>query len=66
MTFQIPNSSRAVNAVGKVAWVEKAPDGVSATGRAGVGVKFSKIDPSDLQLIVDYVNRVARVVYSAS
>lgn len=66
MTFQIPNSPRPVNAVGKVAWVEKAPDGVSVTGRAGVGVKFSKIDPSDLQLIVDYVNRVARVVYSAS
>lgn len=65
MSFQIPSSPRPVNAVGKVAWVEKAPDGVSVTGRAGVGVKFSKIDPADLQLIVDYVNRVARVVYSA-
>lgn len=66
MTFQIPNSPRVVNAVGKVAWAEKAPEAISATGRAGIGVKFSKIDPTDLQLIVDYVNRVARVVYSAS
>jgi uncharacterized protein (TIGR02266 family) len=64
MTFQIPNSQKVVTAVGKVAWVGRAPDGTGTT--AGVGVKFSKIDPADLQVIVDYVNRVSRVVYSAS
>jgi uncharacterized protein (TIGR02266 family) len=64
MTFQIPNSQKVVTAVGKVAWVGRAPDAGSTT--AGVGVKFSKIDPVDLQLIVDYVNRLSRVVYSAS
>lgn len=62
MRFQIPNTNREVGAVGKVAWVGKS--GTADT--MGVGVKFSKIDPADLQVIVDYVNRVARVVYSAS
>lgn len=66
MTFQIPNSPKVVTAVGKVAWVGRAPDGATGGTTAGVGVKFSKIDPADLQLIVDYVNRVSRVVYSAS
>ena len=32
----------------------------------GVGVKFSQIDQAHLKVIVDYVNRVARVLYSAS
>ena len=64
MTFQIPNSDRAVNAVGKVAWAGHG--GSEGHGVTGVGVKFSRIDPADLQLIVDYVNRVSRVVYSAS
>lgn len=63
MTFQIPNSDQVVTAVGKVAWVGRGGAGQST---AGVGVKFSKIDPKDLKLIVDYVNRVSRVVYNAS
>ena len=66
MTFQIPNNTKVVTAVGKVAWVGHAPDGTTGGSTAGCGVKFSKIDPADLQLIVDYVNRVSRVVYSAS
>lgn len=56
LTFEIPNTGRTVNAVGKVAWV----------GSTGVGVKFSRIDKLDLQVIVDYVNRVSRVLYSPS
>jgi uncharacterized protein (TIGR02266 family) len=63
MTFQLPNTDHTVSAVGKVAWVGQG--GLEGT-RAGVGVKFSRIDPKDLHLIVDYVNRVSRVVYSAS
>ena len=63
MTFQIPNSERVVTAVGKVAWIGQGGPGHSTEG---VGVKFSRIDPKDLQLIVDYVNRVSRVVYNAS
>jgi uncharacterized protein (TIGR02266 family) len=63
MTFQIPNSDRVVTAVGKVAWIGQ---GGPAQVTEGVGVKFSRIDPKDLQLIVDYVNRVSRVVYNAS
>lgn len=63
MTFQIPNSEKIVTAVGKVAWVGRGGAGHST---AGVGVKFSKVDPNDLKLIVDYVNRVSRVVYNAS
>ncbi len=63
MTFQIPNSDRVVTAVGKVAWIGHGGPGQTI---AGVGVKFSKIDTKDLQLIVDYVNRVSRVVYSAT
>lgn len=62
MTFQIPNSEKIVTAVGKVAWVGR---GGANQSSAGVGVKFSKIDPKDLQLIVDYVNRVSRVVFNA-
>ncbi len=63
MTFQIPGNEHVVSAVGKVAW--QGGGGVDG-GRAGVGVKFSRIDPKDLKLIVDYVNRVSRVVYSAT
>ncbi|HJL44012.1 MAG TPA: response regulator [Myxococcales bacterium LLY-WYZ-16_1] len=54
LTFEIPNTGHTINAVGKVAWV----------GGTGVGVKFSRIAQEDLQIIVDYVNRVARVLYS--
>lgn len=63
MTFQIPGDEHVISAVGKVAW--QGGGGVDG-GRAGVGVKFSRIDPKDLKLIVDYVNRVSRVVYSAT
>jgi uncharacterized protein (TIGR02266 family) len=63
MTFQIPSSDRVVSAVGKVAWVGQGGPGHATEG---VGVKFSRIDPKDLQLIVEYVNRVSRVVYNAS
>jgi uncharacterized protein (TIGR02266 family) len=63
MTFQIPSSDRVVTAVGKVAWIGQGGPGHATEG---VGVKFSRIDPKDLQLIVEYVNRVSRVVYNAS
>lgn len=54
LTFELPNTGRTLNAVGKVAW----------QGPKGVGVKFSRIDKNDLQVIVDYVNRVSRVLYA--
>lgn len=63
MRFQLPDSENIIEAVGKVAWV--GAGGVDGA-REGVGVKFSRIDPVDLKLIVDYVNRVSRVVYSAT
>ena len=45
-----------------VCWIGRG----GAEHARGVGVKFSRIDPADLQVIVAYVNRVARVIYSAS
>ncbi|MBK8013723.1 MAG: response regulator [Deltaproteobacteria bacterium] len=63
MTFQLPDSNHAVEAVGRVAWQNT---GAQPGTPIGFGVKFSRIDPSDLQLIVDYVNRVSNVVYSPS
>lgn len=58
LSLVLPNREGPITAVGKVAWVSKSSD-----GRAGVGVKFSRIDPTDLKAVVDYVNRVSRVVY---
>ncbi len=63
MCFQLPDTKRTVRAVGKVVWVRRVGGG---GGMAGVGVKFSRIEPNDLQLIVDYVNRVSRVLYSSN
>ncbi|MBI4820106.1 MAG: response regulator [Deltaproteobacteria bacterium] len=60
LSLVLPSHEGPITAVGKVAWVSKAAD-----GKSGVGVKFSRIDPSDLKQIVDYVNRVSRVVYVA-
>lgn len=62
MAFKIPGEEATIRAVGKVCWVGKG----GAEQVEGVGVKFSRIDPKDLGVIVDYVNRVARVLYSAS
>ncbi|MGF1509565.1 MAG: response regulator [Myxococcota bacterium] len=53
--FELPGE-QPVEAVGRVAWA----------GETGVGVKFSQIEKSDLQRIVEYVNRVARVLYNPS
>ena len=63
MKFQLPDSDHPVEAVGRVAWQST---GAQRGTPIGFGVKFSRIDPSDLQLIVDYVNRVSNVVYSPS
>ena len=60
MTFTLPESEKTIQAVGKIAWSQHGRHGKPD----GVGVKFSRINPKDLQLIVDYVNRLARVVYS--
>ncbi len=61
LSFQLPDTQRELKAAGRVAWGsqphERSP---------GVGVKFTRIDPLDLKLIVDYVNRVAKVVYTSS
>lgn len=64
LTLELPTSDRPITAVGKVAWFGSAagPDGAA---KAGVGVKFSRIDPKDLQAIVDYVNHISKVVYVA-
>jgi uncharacterized protein (TIGR02266 family) len=65
LVMEFPNSDKPITAVGKVAWVGRAQGGVDGTPAYGVGLKFSRIDPNDLQRIVDYVNRVSRVVYVA-
>ncbi len=54
LAFQLPDQDRVIEAVGRVAW----------THPSGVGVKFSRIDKTDLHAIVGYVNRVARLLYS--
>jgi uncharacterized protein (TIGR02266 family) len=65
LVMEFPNSDKPITAVGKVAWVGRAQGGTEGTPAYGVGLKFSRIDPTDLQRIVDYVNRVSRVVYVA-
>lgn len=62
MAFKLPGNDKTIRATGKVCWVGRA----GAEQSEGVGVKFSQIDRNDLQTIVDYVNGVARVLYSAS
>lgn len=54
LTFRLPEGGKEIVAVGRVAW----------SGPRGVGVKFSRIDKGDLHAIVDYVNRVSRVLYT--
>lgn len=65
LTLELPTSERPITAVGKVAWFGAAPAGPDGSARSGVGVKFSRIDPKDLQAIVDYVNHISKVVYVA-
>ena len=62
MAFKLPGAEETIRAVGKVCWVGRG----GADHVEGVGVKFSQIDQAHLKVIVDYVNRVARVLYSAS
>ena len=66
LLLELPNEGKPISAVGKVAWIGRAP-GVSGEHAAsvGVGIKFSKIAPGDLKAIVDYVNSVSRAVYVA-
>ncbi|NJK89440.1 MAG: PilZ domain-containing protein [Myxococcales bacterium] len=55
LTFTLPDSGDdPIQAVGRIAW----------SNQNGVGVKFVRIEPQDLRTIVEYVNRVARVLYS--
>jgi uncharacterized protein (TIGR02266 family) len=63
LTLELPSTPKPITAVGKVAWIGRAPSADGAS--VGVGIKFSSIAPSDLKLIVDYVNSVSRVVYVA-
>lgn len=66
LTLELPSTPKPITAVGKVAWIARAPNATDgAGGSVGVGIKFSRIAPSDLKLIVDYVNSVSRVVYVA-
>lgn len=65
LTLELPSTAKPITAVGKVAWIGRAPSGVDGTASAGVGIKFSRIAPTDLKLIVDYVNSLSRVVYVA-
>ncbi len=62
LSFQIPDTERTLTAVGRVAGVRR--QGASEE-QAGVGIKFSRIDPEDLKLIVNYVNRVSRLLFDA-
>ncbi len=62
MAFKLPGNEATIRATGKVCWVGRG----GAEQSQGIGVKFSQIAREDLQTIVDYVNGVARVLYSAS
>lgn len=62
MAFRLPGSENTIRAVGKVCWIGRG----GAELVDGVGVKFGRIAAEDLTVIVEYVNRVARVLYSAS
>lgn len=55
LAFTVPGHG-PVKAVAKVAWVSGA----------GMGLRFKSIDGEDLEAVVDYVNRVARVLYTTS
>jgi len=67
LTLRLPDRPEPITAVGKVAWSSSAPSPgtTDGSGSFGVGLKFSKIAPSDLKEIVDYVNSVSRAVYVA-
>lgn len=60
LRFTMPDGRMPIEAEGGVAWLDERP------GSEGVGVRFTKIDPDDLQSIVDYVNRLAQVLYDPS
>ena len=62
LSFQIPDAERTLEAVGRVTWVRTRG---ASDEPAGVGLKFSQIDPEDLKLIVGYVNRVSRLLFNA-
>ncbi|MEM1025716.1 MAG: PilZ domain-containing protein [Myxococcota bacterium] len=53
--FTVPGHG-PVRAVAKVAW----------TSGTGMGLRFKVIEGPDLEAVVDYVNRVARVLYTTS
>ena len=65
LTFQLPESAKDIHAAGKVAWLSRAPEAAEGWRTLAAGVKFTDIEPNHLKLIVDYVNRVANVVYVA-
>jgi uncharacterized protein (TIGR02266 family) len=55
VAFTVPGHG-PVKAVAKVAWASSA----------GMGLRFKTIEGEDLEAVVDYVNRVARVLYTTS
>ncbi|MEO1230149.1 MAG: PilZ domain-containing protein [Myxococcota bacterium] len=57
MDFSLPGRAAPVTSEGRVKWIAREAK------PAGVGVEFSRIARADLEDIVDYVNRLARVVY---
>jgi uncharacterized protein (TIGR02266 family) len=60
LSFQLPGTEEPIRAVAVVAW--SSPDAPGQPAH-GVGLKFTRIDPADLARVVDYVNRLAAVVY---
>jgi DNA-binding response OmpR family regulator/Tfp pilus assembly protein PilZ len=66
LSFALPASDETITATGRIAWLSRPPPGFDGDApRCVAGVKFSQIAPEHLRLIVDYVNRVAKVVYVA-
>ena len=66
MSFCLPASGETITATGRIAWISRPPEEKTAESpRCVAGVKFSQIAPEHLRLIVDYVNRVAKIVYVA-
>ncbi|HLG19055.1 MAG TPA: TIGR02266 family protein [Bdellovibrionota bacterium] len=61
LKFSIPYSDRAVEATGTVVWTRKAgpkPKGAFPDHPAGMGIQFKQIDLSDMEFLLDSIERI--------
>lgn len=52
--FSIPGVGKTIKAVGEVVWARRNPGGTSRIA-VGIGVRFKRIDKSELAMIRDYI-----------